>query len=69
MPSKPTRSTGGAAKTQTTPADASRIQSTQAKAGNDTGKGSFPSRVQSAAAKLNANATPTPKGKGGKTVN
>ncbi|KAK7060412.1 hypothetical protein VNI00_001177 [Paramarasmius palmivorus] len=32
-----------------TGSDASRIQSTQAKAGNDTGKGSFPSRAQSAA--------------------
>ncbi|KAF9076947.1 hypothetical protein BDP27DRAFT_1414077 [Rhodocollybia butyracea] len=36
--------------TPTTQAAASRIQSTQAKAGNDTGKSSFPARVQSAAA-------------------
>ncbi|KAF9268197.1 hypothetical protein L218DRAFT_601454 [Marasmius fiardii PR-910] len=32
-----------------TTTDASRIQSTQAKAGNDTGKGSFPAKAQSAA--------------------
>ncbi|EPS94859.1 hypothetical protein FOMPIDRAFT_1133576, partial [Fomitopsis schrenkii] len=37
--------------------DASRIQSTQAKSGADTGKGSFPARAQSGAAK---NATPAP---------
>ena len=35
-----------------TPSDASRIQSTQAqKNGGQTGKGSFPARAQSAAAK------------------
>jgi len=39
-----------ASKTPATPTAASRIQSTQAKAGNDTGKGTFPARVQSAAA-------------------
>ncbi|KAI0073967.1 hypothetical protein K474DRAFT_1602385 [Panus rudis PR-1116 ss-1] len=50
---------GGAAKTQTTPADASRIQSSQAKSGNDTGKGSFASRAQGAATR---NATGGPKG-------
>ncbi|TCD65021.1 hypothetical protein EIP91_003342 [Steccherinum ochraceum] len=111
MPSKPTasRATGGAAK-QTTPSDASRIQSSQvclppplafappllsaphhplppsasptpisnftpqAKAGQSTGKGSFPARAQGAAAK-NANASPaaTPAaagktGKGGKVI-
>ncbi|KAI0338799.1 hypothetical protein BDW22DRAFT_1362514 [Trametopsis cervina] len=62
MPVKGTRATGGAAKTQTTPADAARIQSTQAKAGKDTGKDSFPARVQ-AGAQRNANAAtgPTPK--------
>jgi len=38
------------AKNPTTASAASRIQSTQAKAGNDAGKGSFPARVQSAAA-------------------
>ncbi|EEB91072.1 hypothetical protein MPER_10634 [Moniliophthora perniciosa FA553] len=38
-----------APKKPTTGSDASRIQSTQAKAGNDTGKGSFPARAQSAA--------------------
>ncbi|CAL1702877.1 unnamed protein product [Somion occarium] len=55
MPAKGTRSTGGAAKNTPTPNEASRIQSTQAKGGNDTGKGSFPSRIQGAAAKgLNA---------------
>lgn len=39
---------------------------TQAKAGNDTGKGSFPARAQAAATK---NATPSPaaKGKSGKS--
>ncbi|KAI0750407.1 hypothetical protein C8Q74DRAFT_1212062, partial [Fomes fomentarius] len=54
---------------KTTPTDASRIQSTQAKAGNDTSKGSFPSRAQAAAAK-NAAAggasAPAPKAKGPK---
>ncbi|KAJ3722495.1 hypothetical protein EV361DRAFT_967129 [Lentinula raphanica] len=33
-----------------TPAAASRVQSTQAKAGGDTGKNSFPARAQGAAA-------------------
>ncbi|TFY60690.1 hypothetical protein EVG20_g7332 [Dentipellis fragilis] len=51
MPKKGT--TGG---TKTTQADAARIQSSQAKGGQSTGKGSFPSRAQSAAAK-NANAS------------
>ncbi|KAI0050884.1 hypothetical protein FA95DRAFT_1555142 [Auriscalpium vulgare] len=41
--------------TKTTQADASRIQSAQARNGQDTGKGAFSARVQSAAAK-NANA-------------
>ncbi|KAK7679022.1 hypothetical protein QCA50_017966 [Cerrena zonata] len=58
MPAKGARTTGGAAKNAPTQSDTSRIQSTQAKSGNDTGKGSFPSRIQSAAAKA-ANA---PKG-------
>ncbi|THH09094.1 hypothetical protein EW145_g2241 [Phellinidium pouzarii] len=44
------------------PSDASRIQSSQAKAGNETGKGSFPSRAQSGAAK-NTNAPSTPAAK------
>ncbi|ESK94485.1 hypothetical protein Moror_8143 [Moniliophthora roreri MCA 2997] len=43
-----------------TGSDASRIQSTQAKAGNDTGKGSFPARAQSAA----QTAQTAPKGAG-----
>ncbi|KAA1473187.1 hypothetical protein DENSPDRAFT_881850 [Dentipellis sp. KUC8613] len=51
MPKKGT--TGG---TKTTQSDAARIQSSQAKGGQSTGKGSFPSRAQSAAAK-NANAS------------
>ncbi|KAF9808784.1 hypothetical protein IEO21_07756 [Rhodonia placenta] len=59
------RATGGAAGHKTTPADASRIQSTQAKSGADTGKGAFASRAQSAAAK-NANASPSAAAKGGK---
>ncbi|KAI0690361.1 hypothetical protein BC835DRAFT_1417854 [Cytidiella melzeri] len=63
MPTKGTRSslTGGSAKpTPTTPAAASRIQSTQATAGKDTGKGSFPARVQSAAQRNTNAATTTP---------
>ncbi|EJF61932.1 hypothetical protein DICSQDRAFT_59472, partial [Dichomitus squalens LYAD-421 SS1] len=49
---------------KTTPSDASRIQSSQAKSGNDTGKGSFPSRVQSAAAKNAAGSPPSSKAGG-----
>ncbi|KAI8092324.1 uncharacterized protein B0P05DRAFT_525805 [Gilbertella persicaria] len=44
--------------------DASRIQSTQAKTGKDTGKGSFSSRAQSAAdrnANTNTQSQPQPK--------
>ncbi|EKM50989.1 uncharacterized protein PHACADRAFT_262908 [Phanerochaete carnosa HHB-10118-sp] len=67
MPATPktTRATGGAAtgKTPTTAADASRIQSTQAKAGADTGKGSFPARTQASAAKNTGGAPKAPKGK------
>ncbi|KAI6248081.1 hypothetical protein HI914_03452 [Erysiphe necator] len=37
-------------KSAMTPKDASRIQSATAKAGADTGSGSFPARAQSAAA-------------------
>ncbi|OBZ72874.1 hypothetical protein A0H81_06705 [Grifola frondosa] len=60
MPIKPNSrgsgaAAGGAAKTA--PSDASRIQSSQAKAGNDTSKGSFPARAQAAAAR-NTNAPP-----------
>ncbi|KAI0804793.1 hypothetical protein BC629DRAFT_1490172 [Irpex lacteus] len=58
MSGRGTRSTGGAAANKTTPSDAARIQSSQAKAGKDTGKNSFPSRVQSAAAK-NTNTAPS----------
>jgi len=53
MPAKPpsgSRAAPGAAN-KTTPTDASRIQSTQAKAGADTGKGSFPARSQAAASR------------------
>ncbi|KAI0708742.1 hypothetical protein C8T65DRAFT_576134, partial [Cerioporus squamosus] len=39
---------------KTTPTDASRIQSTQAKAGNDAGKGTFSARAQAAASKNTA---------------
>ncbi|OSC99579.1 hypothetical protein PYCCODRAFT_1438142 [Trametes coccinea BRFM310] len=56
MPAKGSR--GGAAsgaKTSTT--DASRIQSSQAKAGKDTGKDSFPARTQAAATR-NAGGSP-----------
>ncbi|THH00562.1 hypothetical protein EW026_g1987 [Hermanssonia centrifuga] len=69
MPAKAgARSTGGAAKT--TGPDAARIQSTQAKAGADTGKGTFPARAQAAAAR-NAGTGPAsaPKAaKGGKAT-
>ncbi|KAI0729040.1 hypothetical protein C8Q72DRAFT_884713 [Fomitopsis betulina] len=41
----------GSATSRTTPSDASRIQSTQAKSGGDVGKGSFTSRIQRAAAR------------------
>ncbi|KZT30014.1 hypothetical protein NEOLEDRAFT_1238177 [Neolentinus lepideus HHB14362 ss-1] len=50
-----------------TPSAASRIQSTQAKGGNDTGKGSFPSRVQSAAARNTNAGGAAGAGAGGKT--
>ncbi|KAJ3848781.1 hypothetical protein EV368DRAFT_86224 [Lentinula lateritia] len=59
-------------KSPATPSAASRIQSTQAKAGNDVGKSSFPARVQSAAAtNVNKGATgdapaSTGAGKGGR---
>jgi len=65
MPAKGSRATGGAAGNKTTPSDASRIQSTQAKGGADTGKGTFPARAQAAAAK-NANAATATSPKGGK---
>jgi len=60
MPAKGSRTTGGSA-SKTTQADASRIQSTQAKGGNDTSKGSFPARAQAAAAKNTAKAPSAPK--------
>ncbi|KAI0086029.1 hypothetical protein BDY19DRAFT_996215 [Irpex rosettiformis] len=62
MSGRGTRSTGGAAN-KTTPPDASRIQSSQAKAGKDVGKGTFPARVQSAATKntTTAPSAPAPK--------
>ncbi|KAI0729047.1 hypothetical protein C8Q72DRAFT_884718 [Fomitopsis betulina] len=63
MPAKGSRATGGASSNKTSSSDASRIQSTQAKSGGDTGKGSFPARAQAAAAK---NATPNPGPKVGK---
>ncbi|KAI0325228.1 hypothetical protein GY45DRAFT_1374926 [Cubamyces sp. BRFM 1775] len=56
MPAKGARG-GAASANKTTPSDASRIQSSQAKAGKETGKDSFPARVQSAAAR-NASGTP-----------
>ncbi|KAH9927886.1 hypothetical protein B0H21DRAFT_826379 [Amylocystis lapponica] len=63
MPAKGAR--GSASGNKTSPSDASRIQSTQAKSGADTGKGTFPARAQAAAAK---NATPSTAGaKSGKT--
>ncbi|KDQ64105.1 hypothetical protein JAAARDRAFT_52099 [Jaapia argillacea MUCL 33604] len=54
MPSK--RGTGASSGTaptgnKMTGSAAARIQSTQAKSGNDTGKGSFPARAQSGAAR------------------
>ncbi|EMD36079.1 hypothetical protein CERSUDRAFT_96305 [Gelatoporia subvermispora B] len=50
MPAKPPSGSRAAPNAnKTTPADASRIQSTQAKAGADTTKGSFPARAQAAA--------------------
>ncbi|RCI05022.1 hypothetical protein CU098_012850 [Rhizopus stolonifer] len=50
--------------TPITKQDASRIQSSQAKTGKDTGKGSFSSRAQSAAdrnANTNTQSQPQPK--------
>ncbi|RPD55206.1 hypothetical protein L227DRAFT_579849 [Lentinus tigrinus ALCF2SS1-6] len=61
MPAKGARG-GSASANKTTPTDASRIQSSQAKAGNDTGKGSFPARAQASAAK---NAPSPPNSKAG----
>ncbi|KAJ3786552.1 hypothetical protein GGU11DRAFT_743599 [Lentinula aff. detonsa] len=52
-------------KNPTTPSAASRVQASQAKAGNDTGKGSFPARVQAAAA-TNVNKVDEPVSKGGR---
>ncbi|KAI0738300.1 hypothetical protein C8Q80DRAFT_1113945, partial [Daedaleopsis nitida] len=52
-----------ASATKTTPTDASRIQSAQAKAGNDTGKGTFPARAQAAASKNTGGPSP-PNSKG-----
>ncbi|OCH89523.1 hypothetical protein OBBRIDRAFT_835764 [Obba rivulosa] len=54
MPAKPPSGGSRAAPSagnKTTPTDASRIQSTQAKTGADTGKGSFPARAQAAASR------------------
>ncbi|KAI0367119.1 hypothetical protein BV20DRAFT_1055100 [Pilatotrama ljubarskyi] len=56
MPAKGSRG-GAASGAKTTPSDASRIQSTQAKSGKDTGKDTFPARAQSAAAR-NASGSP-----------
>ncbi|KAI1793705.1 hypothetical protein LXA43DRAFT_1000116 [Ganoderma leucocontextum] len=61
----PKGSRGGAASgTKMTASDAARIQSTQAKAGNDTSKGSFPARSQASAAKNTAGSPPAPKAAG-----
>nr|VWP01547.1 Hormone-sensitive lipase [Ganoderma boninense] len=61
----PKGSRGGAASgAKMTPSDAARIQSTQTKAGNDAGKGSFPARAQSAAAKNTAGSAPSSKASG-----
>ncbi|KIP04638.1 hypothetical protein PHLGIDRAFT_120520 [Phlebiopsis gigantea 11061_1 CR5-6] len=72
MPAKgttTTRATGGAARpTPTTSADAARIQSTQAKAGGDTTKGSFPARAQAGAARNAAGGAPAAKGAKGKAA-
>ncbi|CCL98017.1 uncharacterized protein FIBRA_00010 [Fibroporia radiculosa] len=66
MPAKGSRATGGGA-SKTSTSDASRIQSTQAKAGAETGKGSFPARAQASAARnATAGATPGSGAKGGK---
>ncbi|KAI0795940.1 hypothetical protein C8Q75DRAFT_803002 [Abortiporus biennis] len=74
-PAKGTRSTGGSASSakppsggKTTASDAARIQSTQAKAGNDTSKGSFPARAQAAAAR-NTGEAKAKTAKGGKAGN
>ncbi|PIL34608.1 hypothetical protein GSI_03387 [Ganoderma sinense ZZ0214-1] len=61
----PKGSRGGAASgTKMTPSDASRIQSSQTKAGNDTSKGSFPARAQASAAKNTAGSPPSSKAAG-----
>ncbi|KAM5545529.1 hypothetical protein V8D89_000807 [Ganoderma adspersum] len=61
----PKASRGGASSgAKMTPTDASRIQSTQAKAGNDTSKGSFPARAQASAAKNTAGSAPSSKASG-----
>ncbi|TFK87234.1 hypothetical protein K466DRAFT_586524 [Polyporus arcularius HHB13444] len=62
MPAKGSRG-GAASANKTSSTDASRIQSTQAKAGNDTGKGTFPARAQAAASK-NTTSPPTSKAGG-----
>ncbi|KAI0918686.1 hypothetical protein AcW1_009487 [Taiwanofungus camphoratus] len=55
MPAKGGSRGAATGSSKTTPADAARIQSTQAKGGNDSSKGSFPARAQAAAAR-NSNA-------------
>ncbi|KAH9841101.1 uncharacterized protein C8Q71DRAFT_854954 [Rhodofomes roseus] len=65
-PSKGSRSTGGGAGSKMSGSDASRVQSTQAKSGGETGKNSFPARAQSAAAKNGTPASGPKAGKGGK---
>ncbi|CCL98016.1 uncharacterized protein FIBRA_00009 [Fibroporia radiculosa] len=53
-------SPAGGASGKMTPTDASRIQSTQTKKGNDVGKSTFTSRVQSAASRNAAGTPPAP---------
>ncbi|KZT02009.1 uncharacterized protein LAESUDRAFT_815612 [Laetiporus sulphureus 93-53] len=65
MPAKGSKATGGGASKQMHTSDASRIQSANAKAGNDAGKGTFPARAQAAAAR-NANAPGAGAGAGAK---
>ncbi|KAI8977719.1 hypothetical protein BD414DRAFT_538983 [Trametes punicea] len=57
MPAKGSRG-GAASGNKTTPSDAARIQSTQAKTGKDTGKDTFPARTQAAASRNAAGSPP-----------